>query len=442
MLSLATAAASLAGCATEAPEDVWRSQSTLSADQRRERASQIRDAARARGLTNGVLLAGIADAETQMSQCWSELTWACQGPASPSCGGGPVVAGAGDGPCEIEQGGLGMFQFDGGTYAQTLARDGEAVLTTEGNVARAVDFVIDMVKRSEFIVPAVTTDEGALAWMNEVRPWNELFDPWIKTVTRYYNGCKPTSDCWANRYPRYAQHLTDIYNEFGDEFWYGDDFTCGEVPLEGATLDNDDACFAAGGPSQYWRTEAGVGEGGSLLWTMATDAATASNYATWRLGFIAEGEYLLEVSTTSTVATTNRATYEITHAGGTEIVTIDQAGKDGFIELGSFTFGLGAGQSVRVLDNTGEPGDQMKKIVVDALRLTRVDVEAPSGGGDEEGRPTASAGGCSTTPLTGWQSSAGSALWIGLILAAWLLRRRASRYAAYSGSTLSQTHGR
>src|SRR5262245_17621487 len=89
----------------------------LSASARRMRAGQIRDAAATRGIRSGYLLAGIADAETNMCHCWSELTWACQGPLSPDCGGGPVVAGKYDGDCAAEQGGLGMFQFDAGDYA-------------------------------------------------------------------------------------------------------------------------------------------------------------------------------------------------------------------------------------------------------------------------------------------------------------------------------------
>src|SRR5689334_21320905 len=109
--------------------------SLLTASERRARAGQIRDAAPARGMTQGYLLAGIADAETNMSHCWSELTWACQGPESPDCNGGPVVAGAGDGPCEDRQGGLGMFQFDAGNYGDTLKREGDRILTIDGNVA-------------------------------------------------------------------------------------------------------------------------------------------------------------------------------------------------------------------------------------------------------------------------------------------------------------------
>src|SRR5689334_19634626 len=79
---------------------------------KRQRYEQIREAARARGMTNAFLLAGIANDETNLAMCWSEATWACQGPASPDCGGGPIIAGSADGPCGNQQGGLGMFQFD------------------------------------------------------------------------------------------------------------------------------------------------------------------------------------------------------------------------------------------------------------------------------------------------------------------------------------------
>jgi hypothetical protein len=199
-------------------ESVGASVSSLTAAQRRDRAGMIRDAAAARGMTQGWLLAGIADAETSMSHCWSELTWACQGPSSPDCGGGPVVAGAGDGPCSLRQGGLGMFQFDAGTYEQTLAREGDRILTISGNTDAAVDFVTNMVIRSEFI-SGVDTAEQALEWMNGVRPDNERLEPWAQTVTRYYNGCRPTSSCWSSRLPRYRNHATNVYGEMGGDFW-------------------------------------------------------------------------------------------------------------------------------------------------------------------------------------------------------------------------------
>ncbi len=214
--------ATLAACApsTEVPglESIGSQQSALTPAQRRARAAQIRDAASAAGMTQGWMLAGIAQAETGLAHCWSEATWACQGPNSPDCGGGPVIAGAGDGPCSLMQGGLGLFQFDGGTFDQTLARDGVEILRIDGNVTHAVEFVTDMVIRSEFI-SGVSTAAEAIAWMNEVRIGNAHWDPWIRTVTRYYNGCRPTASCWSSRYASYRDKTVNVYEEMGADFW-------------------------------------------------------------------------------------------------------------------------------------------------------------------------------------------------------------------------------
>ncbi len=211
------------GCQAPRPplavgDDVAFAETSLSSSERRTRAAQIRDAAAANGITQGWLLAGIADAETGMSQCWSELTWACKGPNSPDCGGGPVVAGAGDGPCSLRQGGLGMFQFDAGTFEDTLRREGDRILTIAGNVAAAVDFTIAMVIRSAH-VSGVDTREQAIAWMNGVRIGNSRWDPWIRTVTHYYNGCAPSYSCFSSRYAHYRDNTTGVYEEMGADFW-------------------------------------------------------------------------------------------------------------------------------------------------------------------------------------------------------------------------------
>ncbi len=233
----------LVGCVAPAPElgDVAASESTLTAAERRVRAAQIRDAAAANGITQGYLLAGIADAETQMSHCWSELTWACMGPNSADCGGGPVVAGAGDGPCSLRQGGLGMFQFDAGTFEDTLAREGDRVLSIAGNVAAAVDFVVAMVIRSAYVA-GVSTREEAIAWINQVRVDNGQWDAWIRTVTHYYNGCAPSYSCWTSRYAHYRDNTSGVYGEMGAAFWdasidyaarwVGQSFPLASEPLE------------------------------------------------------------------------------------------------------------------------------------------------------------------------------------------------------------------
>lgn len=243
----------LSACVAEVPgeySDFASTQADLTASERRARAAQIRDAANAAGMTQGWMLAGIAQAETGLAHCWSEATWACQGPNSPDCGGGPVIAGAGDGPCSLQQGGLGLFQFDGGTFSQTLARDGNEILRIDGNVTRAVWFVTNMVKNSSFI-SGVSTDAQAIDWMNGVRIDNSRWDAWISTVVRHYNGCRMSSSCWAGRYASYRDKTRDVYNEMGDAFWSmsGDAPPTPPTPPTGPSIRdiaNRGACSTAG----------------------------------------------------------------------------------------------------------------------------------------------------------------------------------------------------
>ncbi|MCX7808988.1 MAG: hypothetical protein N2515_10295, partial [Deltaproteobacteria bacterium] len=192
----------------ELEEDIDQEEAALSRAQRRARATLIRDVARRNGLRSGFLLAGIADAETQLAHCWSELRWACQGPHSADCNG-PVVAGAGDGPCHLREGGLGMFQFDAGDHDDTLRREGRRILSLEGNIEAAIDFVIDMVIRSPYI-SGVSTRAQAIEWMNGVRIDNDRFRPWIQTVTHLYNGCAPEYSSYRQRYARYRDYTVQI----------------------------------------------------------------------------------------------------------------------------------------------------------------------------------------------------------------------------------------
>jgi hypothetical protein len=193
--------------------------SSLTAAARRERAEHLRNVSASRGLINGWMIAGIGNAETQLSHCWSELTWACKGPVSADCGGGPVVAGAGDGPCSAKQGGLGMFQFDAGTFSQTLAKYGNDVLTVDGNIDHAITYAVNMVVNSKYI-SGVTTEAQAVDWMNGVSVGSTDYKTWIKTVTHYYNGCVPGAcSVYTARYNHYDDSTREIYNDMGDAFW-------------------------------------------------------------------------------------------------------------------------------------------------------------------------------------------------------------------------------
>ena len=227
LAALALAATTLGGCqrAPLAAGDsagplLETAEADLSQAERMARYAQIRDAAAARGiLRTAFLLGGIAHAETGLAHCWSEAQWACQGPDSADCGGGPVIAGAGDGPCADRQGGLGMFQFDAGTFDDTLGTYGPDVLLVAGNVSHALDFVIRMVKISSYTTNA-ETDEKSLQWIQNF-DLNDatLRDQWISTVTRHYNGCRPDRACWNQRYAHYNESLQIVVDETGLDFW-------------------------------------------------------------------------------------------------------------------------------------------------------------------------------------------------------------------------------
>jgi len=206
--------------------------SRASAD-KRLRYSSIRDAAHARGIHNAFLLAGIANTETGLAHCWSEATWACPGPESIECGGGPVIAGSADGPCNIAQGGLGMFQFDSGTYTDTLNTYGRDVLTVDGQIGHAINYVVNMVKISAYTTNA-ETDAKARAWLNNFDVNNATSrDQWVKTVLRYYNGCQPDWSCWQPRYQTYSDGMWTAIDEAGGlSFWVEDASTrCGTSPM-------------------------------------------------------------------------------------------------------------------------------------------------------------------------------------------------------------------
>ncbi|MDB4932380.1 MAG: Tryptophan synthase alpha chain, partial [Myxococcaceae bacterium] len=181
---------------------------------RRPRLQRIRDVSAAAGLTNGVLLAGIAQVETGLSHCWSEATWACRGPNSTSCGNGPVIAGASDGPCSAQQGGLGMFQFDGGNFTQTLARDGRDILTLDGNIRHAVDFIVNIVNQE---VAGVDNRAEALAWLNgmSVVRGNARFNQWVAILACRYNGACGS----ASQAGRYRDATLSVQGEVGAAFW-------------------------------------------------------------------------------------------------------------------------------------------------------------------------------------------------------------------------------
>jgi len=285
VVSLAAAAAP--GCSSrEEASTAPHSTDALSSADRFPRYEKIRDSAHARGIGNAYLLAGIAMHESAgLAMCWSELTWACQGPNSPDCGGGPIMAGAGDGACEDQQGGLGMFQFDAGTYWDTINRYGEDVLTIDGQVAHAIDYVVNMVKVSAYTTDA-ETDDKARAWINRFDINNgSLRDQWIKTVLSEYNGCRsPDWSCWSPRYQQYNDALSQVLDETPAGFWGDVGITCdgGSGAVVGMIAEKYRALGGCGSvlgvpKSNELATPDGIGrysvfDRGSIYWTEALGA--------------------------------------------------------------------------------------------------------------------------------------------------------------------------
>jgi len=171
---------------------------------------------------------------------------------------------------------------------------------------------------------------------------------------------------------------------------------CGTIGYGGGEIDDGDACFVAGGPSTTLR-HVSAGEGGDLIWTHTTDAASEANFAQWDLYFEQGGTYLVEAYTDHAYASSKQAGYRVRAAGSEVVATIDQSAVDGWQSLGTFTFSPGGGQSIHLGDNTGEPSTENAQLVFDAIRLTRVD------GGYFQGQAVVrEGGGCAAGGSPGW----------------------------------------
>jgi hypothetical protein len=392
----------------------------LTAAQRKTRATLIRDTAAAKGMTNAALLAGIGEVETNFAHCWSEATWACQGPNSSSCGGGPVIAGASDGPCSAQQGGLGMFQFDSGTYAQTLATYGANIVTIQGNTDAVIPFLVTRAKQS---VTGIHTDAEALAWMNSIKiaDGDAEYEKWLYFIAWRYNGCM---GCTAQQ-NKYRAGTNKLRDEFGPGFWTISSTPppppasgCDPVPADGRVIDETDGCFHKDGTAASWYA-AESGMNGACLYTYTTDDPAADNHATWQIDVAADGRYSIEVYTDAAIAKTHQAKYAVEHAGGTTEVVIDQSAVTGFRTLGELDLVAGMPASVSLGDNTGEAYDANAKVPImfDAVRV--LPVQAPPA--DDEDA-TASDGGCAA-------GGGGASGWL-LIAAAALFARRSCRTPA------------
>lgn len=117
------------------------------------------------------------------------------------------------------------------------------------------------------------------------------------------------------------------------------------------------------GPSEYW-LNFGIGYAGDMTATWnngpcpygpsVSPEGQDVNYAVWRPNLVA-GSYRVCAYIPEDHAYTTNAIYEISHAGGTSPVAVNQQPLTGWTSLGVYTFNAGTGGYVRLGDWTGEP---------------------------------------------------------------------------------------
>ncbi|WP_043395009.1 hypothetical protein, partial [Archangium violaceum] len=212
----------VAGCGPvdEVPsEEPGRIEAELSVTQQRARCDAIKSTTSPKGITNPLVYAAVAYQETGLAHCWSEATWACQGPYSSSCGG-PVIAGSGDGACSLQQGGLGMYQLDSGTYSQTIAQHGNRVLELGGNIDIGTNFIVYKVRHCPN-TPNFNSDAEVISWINSATYGTANYDTFMAAMAWCYNGCAPTATgcSHATIKQKYKDAATYLLNTFGSSYW-------------------------------------------------------------------------------------------------------------------------------------------------------------------------------------------------------------------------------
>lgn len=352
--------------ATPSLDELGQIQSSLTPAQQRSRCDAIKSVTAAKGITNPLVYAGVAFQETRLAHCWSEATWACQGPFSAECGG-PVISGAGDGPCSLRQGGLGMYQFDAGTHAQTLAMHGAGILTSRGNIDKGADFIIYKVRNCPN-GPGATSDAAAIAWINSARPGTLNFDRFMAIMAWCYNGCAPTSTSCDHTKTKqaYINSTNTLLTTFGSSYWFGGS----PPPTSPVIVDDQSTGCTRSGPAAGW-VEAAIGHAGHM-WSTTVNGAVKSNFATWKPTLPGAGTYDVSVYIPNNYATSQAAKYRIRHQGVDDFATVNQNNFNNvWVPLGAYAFSGDGSEFVELADNTGEAASTARKVGVDAVQFAK-----------------------------------------------------------------------
>lgn len=274
---------------------------------------------------------------------------------------------------------------------------------TPAQIADRVGIWIDRVKAATGMTPIIYT--GFYFWRDSVGaadfpgsplwhaqytsaecpnippPWTD-WAIWQYTASGRVNGI--AGDVDTNRFNGTREQLLQLTNAKPSE--------CTAF-ADGGVIDDGDACFSTGGPSQFLRRPTDAGEGGDLVWTHTTDHPAENNFGHWTLIAPEAARYRIEVSTPAAYAQSVQANYRVRANGVETEVVIDQTAVDGWQSLGEFELAAGGDQYVHVGDNTGEPGTGDIQLVFDAVRITKITapdyegpaVEEPSSGGCSAG---------------------------------------------------------
>lgn len=240
-------------CAAEAESEeiIETSEATLTRKvmTRNEVVAGIKSAAARRGITNGLLIAGIANHETQLAHCVDDyyVQKCMQDPAIPrsrSCGGRSVTVGNFDPGCG--QGGLGVFQIDAGTQQDTVRVHGARVVELAGNTEIAIDHVINDLKACKYL-PKLYSDWDAIVWLNGVKRGTAEYESWFQCVARHYNGCREENGCnQARRANEYKVDTEALIRELGADYW-GSSASVPKAPYRWACASSERA-----DGKQYW----------------------------------------------------------------------------------------------------------------------------------------------------------------------------------------------
>jgi len=276
------------------------------------------------------------------------------------------------------QGGLGMFQFDAGTYQDTVNTYGDSILTIEGNTAQAVNFVV-----VRAIQDMHATDWlSAVGWMNkiEMKAGTPTMEEWASFIVCRYNGCcTPTSSTCITRAQGYRDNAISAYDEMGGAFW-DTSGRCAGIP-SGGIIDQRSKCYLAGGDPRYWR-KVGGGYGDGREWTGTTSADAAANFAEWIVKAPSAGRYTVDVYLDGgDVGTSKQAQYIVQHAGMTDTIMVDQTAASGWLSLGEFDFAGTGDEHVFLGDNTGEASSTNTQVMFDAVRVLSLDDPGTADGG-------------------------------------------------------------